>query len=195
MDCRPIVLGLCALGCSADIQAATRPQRRAIPPAAEEAPAERIACQLRHVSRGFGALEAVHIARRGELIAPPGDYSRGLSPLDPRAAASSEGTIYDAALLAVDAGEMVFELRTYDGGDLTHPRTSRFLSFPIGERVVQLRHLRLAIAAATASAITYRIAFAPMLPVAPSRRTDVEESVSNECRRDMQDVDVARPQP
>ena len=125
MDFRPMVLGLCVLGCAADIGAATRPQRGALPPVAQGAPSEPIACQIRRFPRGYGALDAVHIAKPGELIVPLGDYSRGLSPLDPRDAVSSGRQVYDVALLAVDKDEMLFEVRTY-GSDLTHPKPANF---------------------------------------------------------------------
>src|SRR3954469_18932411 len=98
MNCRQIVLGVWVLSCSAGGYAAARAPLRALPPVAEEAPPVPIACQVRRLPRGYGALDAVHVARTGELVVPPGEYDRGLLPLDPRDAASAGGNIYDAAL-------------------------------------------------------------------------------------------------
>ncbi|WP_442678662.1 hypothetical protein ACSBM8_14255 [Sphingomonas sp. ASY06-1R] len=128
----------------------------------------------------YGAIDAVHIARRGELIVPPGDYSQGLLPLDPHEpnAGLTGRVIYDAALLDVDGARIVFEVRTYDPGDLIHPQTSETHAFPVTDRAVQLQQLRLAISAVKGNAISYRVAFVP--PPATSAR----ETEHTECQAD-----------
>ena len=141
-----------------------------------------IACEARRLPVRYGAIDAIHTARRGELILPPGDYSQGLLPIDPRQpnAGLTGRVIYDAALLDVDGKRMLFEVRTYGSADLTSPQTSQTHSFPVTDKIVQLRHLRLAISAVKGNAISYRIAFVP--PAATSESET--ESTYTECPGD-----------
>lgn len=156
-----------------------------------------IVCQPRHLAQSFGAISRLHTARRGELIVPAGDYVRGSEAIDPRGHAIKGNDMYDVAFLAIGEGGIMFELRTY-GDDLTHPRTSQIMSFPITDKTVRVRHLSIDIVATTAMTITYRVQFnrtdmPDLLPAEPTE-TAKEEVAIAECRRDMQDMDVARPQ-
>ncbi|ATY34948.1 hypothetical protein CVN68_22850 (plasmid) [Sphingomonas psychrotolerans] len=146
-----------------------------------------IACEARRLPVRFGAIDAIHTARRGELVVPPGDYSQGLLPLDPRQpnAELTGRVIYDAALLNVDGESMIFEVRTYGSADLTIPQTSETHSFPVTDKIVQLRQLRLAISAVKGTEISYRITFVP-----PAATSETETSYT-ECRGDAPQMVVA----
>ena len=75
---------------------------------------------------------------------------------------------------------MVFEVRTYDPGDLIHPQTSVTHSFPIRDRIVQSRNLQLALTAVKGTTISYHVAFVP--PAAtPAGET---EYAHTECQAD-----------
>ncbi|MES2057543.1 MAG: hypothetical protein V4564_16530, partial [Pseudomonadota bacterium] len=172
------------------------PQRRALPPVKAEAPFVPIVCQPRHLAANFGAIDRLHTARRGELIVPPGDYASGLAPADPHGHRAGGDGIYDVAFLAIDDDGIMFELRTY-GDDLTHPRTSQTMSFPTTDKTVRLRHLRIDMVATTAGTITYRIRpdRTDMTDPRPAESGEPATEIAiDECRRDMPDLDLARPQ-
>jgi hypothetical protein len=188
-DCRSIVFGLCLLGYSVGVQAATSRKRPPPPPLKAQIGFMPIACEARRLPVRYGEVGAIHTARRGELIVPPGDYSQGLLPLDPRQpnAGLTGRVIYDAALLDVDGESMIFEVRTYNAADLKNPQTSETHSFSVTDKIVQLRQLRLAISAVKGTAISYRIAFVP--PAATSARET--ETTYTERRGDAPQMVVA----
>lgn len=180
MDQRWIVAGLLVVGGSAGAAA----PRRIAPAIAIDEREIAVSCQPRQLATRFGAPGAIHIARPGELLVPPGAYATGAGPIDAQGQAGG-GPRYDIAFLARDRDGITLELRTYGEGEATRPATSRFVRMPSAERKVRLRDLSIMIVASSAATLSYRVERDAAAPT--------DEAATNECPRDRIDVDLAIP--
>lgn len=173
------------------------PARRALPPPKPEMPYFPVFCAPRVVSGKFGAFEAAHTARRGELIVPPRDYASGMD--SPQAPGMDGSGVYDIAFLGIDSDGVMLELRDYASPEARDPKAMRAYSYPVGTRSLQLRHIVVSIRSVSDMSMAYSVKIAPAVPDDPADSNEggsaTEEMVLNDycARNGMPGIDVVEP--
>ena len=129
---------------------------------------------IRSTAPATASFGAAQIARSGDAIVPPRDYSVGPMIPDPSAYSPDEvGRIYDIAYQGIRKGELQFEVRGYSISDLVHPGSGQIETFPVGVKQAHVRDILVTITSASADKLAYSVRIEhPEPPEAPCTSAD-----------------------